>query len=202
MRVADAGRSPHFEAQVRGERGSPFSARASPGSRQRSCCGCSTRPRRSNARFRARAVHLPPGHDHSPSAPIPMTWWSTWRSRLLELRAHSSSRDVLGQAHLRFQKHRKSFLTGKSPASPGASMSGCPATCDLVGFGLDASPGHRSPRRRRRLQGRHRCDLASREEMLGATVPMRFHAGEPFHAGLAWQMMEVGLKGMSAVLSE
>jgi NADH dehydrogenase FAD-containing subunit len=40
------------------------------------------------------------------------------------------------------------------------------------------------------------------KKMLGATVPMRFHAGEPFHAGLAWQMMEVGLRGMSAVLAE
>jgi sulfide:quinone oxidoreductase len=40
------------------------------------------------------------------------------------------------------------------------------------------------------------------KQMLGATVPMRFHAGEPFHAGLGWQMMEVGLKGMSAVLSD
>jgi NADH dehydrogenase FAD-containing subunit len=40
------------------------------------------------------------------------------------------------------------------------------------------------------------------KKMLGATVPMRFHAGEPFHAGLAWQMMEVGLKGMSAVLAD
>jgi sulfide:quinone oxidoreductase len=40
------------------------------------------------------------------------------------------------------------------------------------------------------------------KKMLGATVPMRFHAGEPFHAGLAWQMMEVGLKGMSAALAE
>jgi NADH dehydrogenase FAD-containing subunit len=39
------------------------------------------------------------------------------------------------------------------------------------------------------------------KKMLGTTVPMRFHAGEPFHAGLAWQMMEVGLKGMSAVLA-
>jgi hypothetical protein len=37
--------------------------------------------------------------------------------------------------------------------------------------------------------------------MLGATVPMRFHAGEPFPAGVARQMMEVGLKGMSAVLA-
>jgi len=40
------------------------------------------------------------------------------------------------------------------------------------------------------------------KKMLGATVPMRFHAGKPFHAGLAWQMMDVGLKGMSAVLAE
>jgi NADH dehydrogenase FAD-containing subunit len=40
------------------------------------------------------------------------------------------------------------------------------------------------------------------KKMLGTTVPMRFHAGEPFHAGLAWQMMEVGLKGMSAVLAD
>jgi NADH dehydrogenase FAD-containing subunit len=40
------------------------------------------------------------------------------------------------------------------------------------------------------------------KKMLGATIPMRFHAGEPFHAGLGWQMMEVGLKGMSAVLAD
>jgi NADH dehydrogenase FAD-containing subunit len=40
------------------------------------------------------------------------------------------------------------------------------------------------------------------KKMLGTTVPMRFHAGEPFHAGLAWQMMEVGLKGMSAILAD
>ena len=40
------------------------------------------------------------------------------------------------------------------------------------------------------------------KKMLGATVPMRFHAGEPFHAGFAWQAMEVGLKGMSAVLAD
>jgi sulfide:quinone oxidoreductase len=40
------------------------------------------------------------------------------------------------------------------------------------------------------------------KKMLGATVPMRFHAGEPFHAGLGWQMMEVGLKGMSGMLAD
>jgi sulfide:quinone oxidoreductase len=40
------------------------------------------------------------------------------------------------------------------------------------------------------------------KKMLGATVPMRFHAGEPFHAGLGWQAMEVGLKGMAGVLAD
>jgi hypothetical protein len=38
--------------------------------------------------------------------------------------------------------------------------------------------------------------------MLGTAVLMRLHAGEPFHAGLGWQMMDVGLKGMSSVLAE
>lgn len=40
------------------------------------------------------------------------------------------------------------------------------------------------------------------KKMLGATVPMRFQAGEPFHAGLGWQAMDVGLKGMTAVLAD
>jgi sulfide:quinone oxidoreductase len=60
----------------------------------------------------------------------------------------------------------------------------------------------RPPRRRRRLQGRHRRDVALGEKMLGATVPMRSHAGEPFDAGFGLQEMEVGLKGMFAVLAE
>lgn len=47
-----------------------------------------------------------------------------------------------------------------------------------------------------------RADARRCAEQLGATVPMRFHAGEPFHAGLAWQAMDVGLKGMSAVLAD
>lgn len=39
------------------------------------------------------------------------------------------------------------------------------------------------------------------KKLLGFYLPMRFHAGEPFHAGLAWQLMDVGLKGMSGVLA-
>lgn len=40
------------------------------------------------------------------------------------------------------------------------------------------------------------------KKMLGAVVPMRFHAGEPFHAGTGWQLMDLGLKGMRGVLAD
>jgi hypothetical protein len=37
---------------------------------------------------------------------------------------------------------------------------------------------------------------------LGISVPMRFAAGEPFHAGKAWQAMDVGIKAMSGMLAD
>ena len=37
---------------------------------------------------------------------------------------------------------------------------------------------------------------------VGVYLPMRVRAGEPFHAGMAWQLMDVGLKGMSGVLAD
>jgi NADH dehydrogenase FAD-containing subunit len=40
------------------------------------------------------------------------------------------------------------------------------------------------------------------KKVLGFSVPMRFSAGEPFHAGVGWQMMDVGLRGMSGVLAD
>jgi len=40
------------------------------------------------------------------------------------------------------------------------------------------------------------------KKMLGFSVPMRFHAGEPFHAGKAWQAMDVGIKAMSSMLAD
>lgn len=40
------------------------------------------------------------------------------------------------------------------------------------------------------------------KKMLGFSVPMRFSAGEPFHAGKAWQAMDVGIKAMSAMLAD
>ena len=40
------------------------------------------------------------------------------------------------------------------------------------------------------------------KKVLGFYLPMRFNAGEPFHAGAAWQLMDVGLKGMAGALSD
>jgi sulfide:quinone oxidoreductase len=39
------------------------------------------------------------------------------------------------------------------------------------------------------------------KKMLGFSVPARFALGEPFHAGRAWQAMEIGIKAMSGVLA-
>lgn len=40
------------------------------------------------------------------------------------------------------------------------------------------------------------------KKTLGTTVPLRFAAGDPFHAGRVWQAMDVGLKAMSGVLAD
>jgi NADH dehydrogenase FAD-containing subunit len=40
------------------------------------------------------------------------------------------------------------------------------------------------------------------KKLLGFYLPMRFRAGEPFHAGTAWQAMDVGLHAMSGVLAD
>ncbi|HYZ91579.1 MAG TPA: FAD-dependent oxidoreductase [Actinomycetota bacterium] len=39
------------------------------------------------------------------------------------------------------------------------------------------------------------------KKLLGVYLPMRFRAGEPFHAGVGWTLMDVGLKGMTGVLT-
>jgi hypothetical protein len=33
-------------------------------------------------------------------------------------------------------------------------------------------------------------------------VPLRFAAGDPFHAGRVWSAMDVGLKAMAGVLAD
>jgi sulfide:quinone oxidoreductase len=40
------------------------------------------------------------------------------------------------------------------------------------------------------------------KKVLGFSVPMRFSAGEPFHAGNAWKLMDVGIHAMSGVLAD
>jgi NADH dehydrogenase FAD-containing subunit len=40
------------------------------------------------------------------------------------------------------------------------------------------------------------------KKLLGLYLPMRFSAGEPFHAGTAWTMMDLGLKAMSGVMAD
>jgi hypothetical protein len=37
--------------------------------------------------------------------------------------------------------------------------------------------------------------------LLGVYLPWRFRNGEPFHAGLPWRGMDLGLRAMSAVLA-
>ncbi len=39
------------------------------------------------------------------------------------------------------------------------------------------------------------------KKLLGIYLPFRFRAGRPFHAGAPWHAMDVGLKGMSALLA-
>ena len=40
------------------------------------------------------------------------------------------------------------------------------------------------------------------KKMLGYTVPMRFGAGQPFHAGQTWRAMDAGIKAMAGVLAD
>ena len=39
------------------------------------------------------------------------------------------------------------------------------------------------------------------KKVLGFYLPWRFRSGEPFHAGLAWEAMDIGLKAMSKALA-
>lgn len=39
------------------------------------------------------------------------------------------------------------------------------------------------------------------KKLLGIYLPFRFNAGLPFHSGLPWRAMDVGLKGMSGILA-
>ena len=68
--------------------------------------------------------------------------------------------------------------------------------------------GHRGTSRRSgpgqtgRLQGGVQRSVAAGEEGLGYYLPFRFALGNPFHAGIPWKGMEVGLKGMSSLMAK
>ena len=40
------------------------------------------------------------------------------------------------------------------------------------------------------------------KKALGLYLPLRFRRGQPFHAGTAWQAMDLGLRGMARVLAD
>ncbi|MFO0747836.1 MAG: FAD-dependent oxidoreductase [Myxococcota bacterium] len=40
------------------------------------------------------------------------------------------------------------------------------------------------------------------KKLLSVYLPMRFKAGEPFHAGAAWTMMDVGMKALTGIFAE
>jgi sulfide:quinone oxidoreductase len=40
------------------------------------------------------------------------------------------------------------------------------------------------------------------KKTLALYLPLRFRRGKPFHAGTAWQAMDLGLKGMARVLAD
>jgi hypothetical protein len=40
------------------------------------------------------------------------------------------------------------------------------------------------------------------KKMLGTTLPARFRAGKPFHAGPSWAVMEAGLHAMSSLFAD
>ena len=40
------------------------------------------------------------------------------------------------------------------------------------------------------------------KKLLGVYLPWRFKAGEPFHAGLPWDAMELGLAAMSRLFAK
>jgi sulfide:quinone oxidoreductase len=46
------------------------------------------------------------------------------------------------------------------------------------------------------------CIMEMGKKMLGFAVPMRFAAGDPFHAGRTWQAMDMGIKAMTGLLAD
>ncbi len=108
-------------------------------------------------------------------------------------------------------EHIASGLTGRPFESPFDSVSMCimemfdKATFAQVPVELTGDPD-RPVRVRPDADGDYKVGTSPvwrlGKKMLGFSIPMRFAAGEPFHAGRAWQAMDVGIKAMSGMLAD
>jgi sulfide:quinone oxidoreductase len=107
--------------------------------------------------------------------------------------------------------HIAADVTGEPVRAPFDPVSMCimemfdKATFAQVPIELTGDPGH-PVRVRPDADGDYKVGTSPAwrlgKKMLGFSVPMRFSAGEPFHAGRAWQAMDVGLRAMSGVLAD
>ena len=106
--------------------------------------------------------------------------------------------------------HIASSMDGKPFRRPFDLISMCvmemydTATFAQLPLDGDRRPGasrRRARLRRRRLQGGRVTHVTARQEAPGAVSPDALQRGEPFDAGMGWQLMDLGLKGMSGVLA-
>jgi sulfide:quinone oxidoreductase len=108
-------------------------------------------------------------------------------------------------------EHLASRVEGREPRAPFDPVSMCimemldTATFAQVPLAVTGDPA-RPVEVRQGAEGDYKVGVSPvwrlGKKMLGAVVPMRFHAGEPFHAGAGWQLLDVGLRGMKGVLAD
>jgi sulfide:quinone oxidoreductase len=108
-------------------------------------------------------------------------------------------------------EHIASQISGRTFASPFDPVSMCvmemldKATFAQVPLEVTGDPA-RPVRVRPDADGDYKVGVSPLwrlgKKMLGFYLPMRFGAGEPFHAGAGWKAMDVGLKGMAGMLAD
>jgi sulfide:quinone oxidoreductase len=108
-------------------------------------------------------------------------------------------------------EHIASEVVGREFATPFDPVSMCvmemfdKATFAQVPLEVTGNPAH-PVRVRPDADGAYKVGVSPLwrlgKKLLGLYLPMRFGAGEPFHAGHGWQLMDVGLRGMSGVLAD
>ena len=108
-------------------------------------------------------------------------------------------------------EHLAARITGRDFATPFDPVSMCvmemfdKATFAQVPLEVTGDPSH-PVRVRPGTDGDYKVGVSPLwrlgKKMLGFYLPMRFGAGEPFHAGAGWKAMDVGLKGMAGMLAD